>query len=63
MIPAHRSIGVRRRLVILLSVVALVGVSLVFGPLNEMSLFAAKGSCLAASESPEVSVEHDTATA
>ena len=53
MIPAHRSIGVRRRLVILLSVVALVGVSLVLGPLSDVSLFAAKGSCLAHPDRPK----------
>ena len=49
------SYGVRRRLEVFLSVVALLGVSVAFGPLSDMSSFAAKGSCR------RCTVTHDTA--
>lgn len=45
MMRVHLSFGARRRLVIFLSVIALLGVSVTFGPLSDTTLFAAKSSC------------------
>jgi hypothetical protein len=45
MMRVRLSFGARRRLMVFLSVIVLLGVSVAFGPLSEPTLFAANGSC------------------
>jgi hypothetical protein len=51
--PAQLSIGARRRLVIVVSVVAILGATVALVPFSEASLFAAKGSCLRHPDRPK----------